>query len=154
MKPKLVVKTTKGHRYLQLLDIHGHLIHIGSADKAENWCVANRALQDNYEALAFKEAWELDHEKAFHAYAIERVSEAWERYCKKRIDARVKYEFVLQLVKGVPEDKALQELVDYRTNLEVSDEISKKTGLSPELLELLEVARDAAKGDTAYPDKR
>ena len=140
MKPKLVVKTTKGHRYLQLLDLHGNLIHIGNADKLENWCVAIQALQYNYDGLAIQEALELDQEKVLQSlkkFNGDPPSEAWKKYCEKRIQARINYEFIVKTINKVPEEQMIQELVDYRTNLEAWTAVSNRFHLSPDYYEIL-----------------
>jgi hypothetical protein len=142
MKPKLVVKTTKGHRYLQLLDLHGNLIHIGNAEKLENWCVAINALQYNYEGLAYQEALKLDHEKVVQCFKQfqgdhRQTPEAWKKYCEKRIQGRVNHEFFVKIYNNIPEDQAIQELVDYRTNLEIKSKISNDMLMSPDVFELI-----------------
>ena len=159
MKPKLVVKTTKGHRYLQLLDLHGNLIHIGNADKLENWCVAIQALQYNYDGLAIHEALELDQEKVLHSlkkFNGNPPSEAWKKYCEKRIQTRINYEFIVKMIDKVPEEQMIQELVDYRTNLEAWTAVSNSLHFSPDYYEIVsplmkEVALDSVGVEEAQP---
>lgn len=40
VKMRIDVKTVKGRDYLQYVDVHGHIFHIGSANKLENWQLA------------------------------------------------------------------------------------------------------------------
>jgi len=142
MKPKLMIKTVKGHRYLQLSDIYGALVHIGSAENLENWAVGMQALGYCYEGLALKDALDLDREKAAEAIRIYRTGvsgapEAWEKFSKKWIQTRANQHFLMMRIDGIADDKLMEELVEYRTNLEAIFEISHKVGLSPDAYELL-----------------
>ena len=148
MKPKLVVKTTKGHQYLQLLDLYGNLIHIGSADKAENWCVAFHALKDNYEGFAVQESMELDAGRFVeyvNRFRMEAASAPWRKYCEKRMQARVNHEFFVKMIDKVPEEQIYQELVDYRTKLERMTDSSNTLDLSSDVFELIEPIIQEAK---------
>lgn len=40
VKMRIDIKTVKGRDYLQYVDVHGHIFHIGSANKLENWQLA------------------------------------------------------------------------------------------------------------------
>ena len=139
MKPKIVIKKVKGHQYLQVLDMYGHLIHIGNTDSLENWAVALEGLQNSYDGLALQEALKLDRERVTEMvlkFKGKPPDNAWKEFARKRIQRRIDREFILKLLDHIPEDQILQDLTDLRINLEAIEEYSKSLQLSPEFYEL------------------
>jgi hypothetical protein len=140
VKPKLVIKTTKGRRYLQLLDLHGNLIHVGSAEKPENWAAGIHALKDNYEGLAIQEAVELDagmFSEYVNHFRMHPPAAGYKAIHEKQVAARVQSLGIAKIVEELPNEQIARELVEYHTTLTIKYECGVSVGLSPELYELL-----------------
>lgn len=149
-KPKVQIKTVKGHRYLQLIDIHGNLIHIGSTDKVENWSVAYRALRHQYDALGFHELTDLDSNMGLLGFKNEaKLSVDWDKFRKKRIKARIRGKFTYRAIvhdlHPEEEPNLVQEIESERERLEIEDEASNVYDLSPELAELYKIVNTEQK---------
>ena len=120
VKPKITIKKVKGHRYLQLTDIYGNLIHIGNADDVDNWMTAITALGDQYHALTLLEALALDKDKTVEALRgwklTYRYGPAWDKYCEKRIQKKLQQKFLFRIIENDMHNKAdhtlLQEVED------------------------------------------
>jgi len=66
MKPAITIKTVKGHKYFQLRNTEGQLIHLGPLNKKESWKLAYTALDEEYSALAFRKMFSLENVAQAH----------------------------------------------------------------------------------------
>jgi len=154
VKTKLTIKKVKGHRYLQLTDIHGNLIHIGNAENTDNWITGIQALIYQYDALSYQEALKLDPEKAKEA--IKEISNVkyqegptFDKFSKKRIKARLRQKFTWRAIEydiRPTEDPNLpQEVDEEKKRLEHIDEQARRIGVSPDLYEIYFMEKNSSR---------
>ena len=131
MKPKLVIKTVKGKRYLQLKTMNTGLIHLGSADDVKNWVIGINGLEQAYAGLALRDALNLDHDMAIEAFKkyendARLMPDLWSEFCKKRITTYVNQEFFRKILNGASMDQTLEELVEFHTNLQCASKVANE----------------------------